>query len=117
MEATVIMVKCSESKQTFGMRVQKISDDDWERTWAFPIKDEVAKNEGYDKTKITANLFTSSEYPGCPHCKTMNVVQCATCGKLNCYNGEDTMICGWCNNKMGRISVSEKELEFSGTDY
>ena len=41
-EAAVITAKCSKGKRTYGIRIQKMEDGDWWRTWAFPIDEKRA---------------------------------------------------------------------------
>ena len=115
MEATIILAKCGKTGLSYGMRVQKMEDGDWWRTWAFPIKERQAKNEGYDKSRIRGNLCATSEYPGCPYCRAMSFVVC-DCGKISCWQGERQMKCHWCGTWRENISYTSDMMSFSGGD-
>lgn len=106
MEANVILIKCGQAKKTFGVRIQKMKDGDWARTWAFRINDTQAQSEGYDKNQIQGSLYATEEYPGCPYCKTDYFVQCSHCNKISCYSGGEIATCAWCGRT---LSVSAAE--------
>ena len=116
MEAAVILAKCPKNRQLYGMRAQKMNDGEWWRTWAFPIDEGRARQEGYDSTQVFSGMNQTDEYPGCPYCGATGFVQCGKCGKLNCWKGENTYTCLWCGNKMTRI-VSSSSFELSGGDH
>ncbi|MCL2054423.1 MAG: VWA domain-containing protein [Oscillospiraceae bacterium] len=63
------IAKCLKNDNIYGVRVEEIQKDKWEATWAFPIKPEVAKREGYTEQVFPKNLTYGKEYPGCPYCK------------------------------------------------
>jgi hypothetical protein len=65
----VLLSKCSKHGKTFGIRVEKRGND-WIRTWIFPISDDAARREGFDKTNITASFNVTKEFPWCPYCGT-----------------------------------------------
>ena len=117
MEAVIIMQKCSKKKAMFGVRVEKMSDGDWWRTWAFPMKETQARNEGYDKNSVRGNMYATEDFPGCPYCESTGFVQCGICKKLTCWNGESSMDCGWCGKKMNNIVVSKDGFELSGGKF
>ena len=115
MEANILLVKCPTAKKMFGIRVQKMKNGDWERTWAFKISEKQAGNEGYDNNTVNGSLNATKEYPGCPYCGTDGFVQCG-CGKLSCWNGEDELECLWCGTTMENF-VSASEFEVAGGGY
>ena len=107
MEANVILAKCSKNNRTFGIRVEK-RENEWVRTWAFPIDEAKAKREGFDRTKINGSLRAVDRYPGCPYCENYSFVKCG-CEKVSCYKGSDepeekpdnkykggSFLCNWC---------------------
>ena len=124
MTANVMLARCTEHKKLFGIRIEK-REGDWVRTWAFPIDEARAKNEGFDKTEISGSLKPAAEYPGCPYCKNIFLLQC-TCGKMLCCQNpasklkskeqandensqaqeEFSVCCEWC----GEVT---KEFEYS----
>lgn len=98
-EAVIVLAKCAHSHKTYGMRVEKNGKDNWNVTWAFPIKENSAKREGYDKTTVKGNIRFSDEYPGCPYCGGTQLTICS-CGHLGCTvvnNGIYT--CEWCGSR------------------
>lgn len=112
-KANVILVKCTQSKKLFGMRVQQ-QGSDWIRTWAFPIQENVASKEGFGNVKIQGSLNVTDEYPGCPYCETKGFFSCGVCNKLNCYHGEELTKCEWCGNSAETSAVDEFEVEGGG---
>ena len=114
MEATVLLAKCKKRNGYYGMRVQRLEDGDWWRTWAFPIDDRDAYRKESVVTSLRGNLFNTKQYPGCPYCGSINLVQCNKCGKLSCWNGEEQLSCPWCGHDMKNFVSSE--VSVSGGD-
>ena len=102
--AQVILIRCKSSKRLYCARIQQKKGNEWEMTWSFPIDDNRAKNEGFDKTKIKADCYATDDYPGCPTCGSTGYVQCGSCGKLTCWNGENRSKCAWCNEQLNDIA-------------
>lgn len=93
--ATVICAKCNRNGKLFGIRTEK-KNTGWAFTWSFPMTQERAANEGYDKTIINDSISTDSMYPGCPYCKTKGFIQCE-CGKIMCFDKDATHVtCKFC---------------------
>lgn len=113
-KANVILAKCRTERQMYGMRVEETGGD-WIRTWAFPIKEELAVQEGFDKVKIDGSFLATEDYPGCPYCGARNFFVCGSCGKLNCYNGEKITTCKWCGNSAETYSADT--LSVTGGGY
>jgi hypothetical protein len=63
------IAKCPATGKIYGVRVEEKSDKKWWATWAFPIKPEVAKREGYTTNQFPPDILYEKEYPGCPYCK------------------------------------------------
>ncbi len=99
--AEVMLCKCQQTGKTFGIRVEKTGPNSWMQTWAFPIKDKTAQNEGFSSSKIVGNIEFSEEYPGCPYCGAFSWFHCGNtnCGKITDFNGESWVKCGWCHNE------------------
>jgi hypothetical protein len=55
----------------YGVRVEQTDSECWTATWAFAIKEEVARREGYTSTGFPQNLAYAADYPGCPYCEKM----------------------------------------------
>lgn len=103
MEARIALCKCKEGKKAYGVRFEKTGKG-WKYTWAFPVKEDTAKREGYDETKILGDIGPDANYPGCPFCRAKYFVICS-CGKLNCNNINDpnaNFKCEWCG-AAGRV--------------
>lgn len=97
MEARIALCKCKEGKKAYGVRFEKFGNG-WKYTWAFPVREESAKREGYDETKILGDISPDAAYPGCPFCRAKSFVICS-CGKLNCNNVNTPnarFTCEWC---------------------
>ncbi|MCL1789227.1 MAG: hypothetical protein FWG33_02620 [Oscillospiraceae bacterium] len=119
MEANVMLARCAEHKKLFGIRIER-RNGDWVRTWAFPIDETRAKHEGFDKTEISGSLDPTPEYPGCPYCKNIFLLQC-TCGKMICCepnSGDESkkfsVSCEWCGALTEDIEYSDKISVNSG---
>ena len=99
----IVMGRCSQSKQGFGIRFERREGDEWAGTWAFAIKEAVAKKEGYEKTSMNGRFLFDPAFPGCPHCSTDAFFLCE-CGRLSCRRGETRRVtCPWCgkNDEVG----------------
>ena len=113
-KANVILAKCRTERELYGMQVEE-RNGDWIRTWAFPIKEELATKEGFDKVQIHGSFQSTEDYPGCPYCGTEGFFVCSTCGKLNCWNGETTTVCKWCGKSAGVRTADS--LDVTGGGY
>lgn len=117
MEANILLFKCSKANQMYGVRIQKMNDGDWWRTWAFKIKPHNAKSEGYDKTPVQGNLYPTQEYPGCPYCRTNGFIQCGKCKKISCWNGETSLDCPWCGVRMENFVEATEKFSVVGDKF
>ncbi len=115
MRADVILMKCPETKRTYGVRIEECRGD-WLRTWAFPMDEKRAVREGYNKTKITGDFSASEDFNGCPYCGSKDFVFCGRCGKLSCWNKEERITCGWCGITGDITTTTEKINVKSGGD-
>lgn len=62
------IAKCPASGRLYGVRIEQRGSKRL-ATWAFPIKPEAAKREGYVSTRIAPDIAYDQAYPGCPYCK------------------------------------------------
>ncbi len=114
-EALVILCKCAESHKTYGIRAEKASPNNWIFTWAFPIKEDVAKREGYEQSSISGNISFAENYPGCPYCGGLNWTVCS-CGHLSCTVLKNNIFtCEWCGAK-GKIDAYTGQNISAGSD-
>ena len=102
-EAQVILCRCQEDKSLFGITIEKSDDKNWSMKYSYPIDEKRAKNEGFNKSVIKADIIPDSIYKGCPKCGRKSLVKCGTCGKLTCYSDENSLTCGWCGKHLEDI--------------
>jgi hypothetical protein len=112
-DIVIVIGRCSQSKQCFGIRFERRTGSEWAGTWAFGIKDKVAKREGYEKARIDGQFSFDSEFPGCPHCSTHAFYLCS-CGQVACMNDENRQItCPWCGQR-GEVGGEVTSLDGGG---
>jgi hypothetical protein len=116
LNAKVILAKCSKTQKCFGIRIEQRGGD-WVRTWAFPIDERRAKNEGFEANKVSGSMNAVDNYHGCPYCGGVGFVHCG-CGKIGCWgSGGETRVyaCPWCKQE-GEVQIAEK-FDVSGGGY
>lgn len=92
----IVMARCCQAKQGFGMRFEEQSQDQWIANWAFAMREATAKREGYDQGTIDGAFGFDATYPGCPYCQAVGIFQCS-CGKVACWDGNHGQVtCPWC---------------------
>lgn len=100
----IVMSRCSRHRESYGIRLEEISRGMWSADWAFPVKETIAKKEGYDRSEIKGIFIVADEYPGCPYCKNKGIILCG-CDKVSCYDNRSPIAsCAWCGTK-GQIGV------------
>lgn len=109
MKAAVILTKCRRSHKLFGIRTEE-RDDGWYVDWAFKVTEKTAERENFDSEPVSGNIYIAPEYPACPYCEAKGFVQCAECGKITCWNGEEETVCEWCGNKENAEAADELTL-------
>ena len=67
LKVVIGIAKCPDTKKIYGVRIEERRGK-LAATWAFPIKPETAKREGYKEQAFPANLSYDSTYPVCPYC-------------------------------------------------
>lgn len=67
LNALVGIAKCPNTKGLYGVRIEERRGK-MVATWAFPIKPEIARKEGYKEQAFPASLIYDSAYPVCPYC-------------------------------------------------
>ena len=113
-EANVILATCKKD-QLYGIRIEK-RENDWVRTWAFRLQEEMAEKEGFDKVQLTGSFYTDDDYPGCPYCGAKKCFVCGSCGKVSCYDGSDRVVCNWCGAG-GRASRDDSAMDVTGGGF
>lgn len=66
-KAFAIMAVCEKTKEHFGITVDP-RNGCYAFTWAFKIKKEQAKKEGYEQTHVTGKVMYDKDFNGCPYC-------------------------------------------------
>lgn len=113
-EEMVIMAVCQKTSRPFGITARKV-ERDFVFQWAFKLSAESAKREGFDRNKVSGNIFNADEFPGCPHCGAQTWFQCGRCGKFVCMDGEQKIVrCPACGNE-AEVVVSDS-FDLSGGD-
>lgn len=114
-EAVIVLCRCGEVHKPYGIRAEKNSIDNWTFTWAFPMKEDSAKREGYDHASISGRIIFNDEYPGCPYCGGRRITVCS-CGHLSCTIVKTGLFtCEWCGLK-GPVGDYTGERISAGTD-
>ena len=114
-EAVILLCKCGEAHKTYGIRAEKNGPDNWIFTWAFPIKEESAKRERYDRVTVKGNISLADDYPGCPYCGGKNPTVCS-CGYLSCTVLKSNLFtCEWCGTQ-GTIEAYTGGAISAGSD-
>jgi len=99
-KVAVATLRCRQSKQCFAIRFERNGTNQWAATWAFPIKESVAKREGYEQNRMNGTFVIGDKYPGCPYCSARDFFQCA-CGRLACWTGQtNKVVCPTCSKKV-----------------
>ena len=64
---------------------------------------------------ISGRVDLDPEYPGCPYCGTRGWVLCGTCGKLMCWDDDESFKCLWCG-ATGTVTAAET-FDLTGGGY
>jgi hypothetical protein len=100
LKVVIVVAKCVNSKQNFGIRFEEKLAGEWIGDWAFSIKETAAQREGYDRNSIIGQFGFDEKYPGCPVCEVRSIVKCGSCGKVACWDEKRTThLCPWCGKK------------------
>ncbi len=106
----IVMSRCCRTREGFGIRFEEKVRGQWSADWAFPVKETLAKKEGYDRAVIKGMIMLDEEYPGCPYCKNDSAIHCPRCDKVSCYDQRSSVsTCGWCGlrGQVGGSSAGE----------
>lgn len=114
LKVAIVFARCQANRQPFGIRFEQAGTRTWAGVWAFPMREETAKREGYDRTHISGEITLTAAYPGCPHCRSASIVRCGSCTHVTCLNAErHEFACPWCGNQ-GHVSGSIDHLDVGG---
>lgn len=106
-EVVITLLRCSQSKSPFGVRMEKIETGTWMANWTFSTRADTARREGYGEHVIGGGLLLDANYPGCPYCGADSMFKCNTCGQASCWDTASRVVtCVWCGSP-GRVSEDE----------
>ena len=113
-EEMVVMATCQQTKRLFGITVQK-EGKNYVFAWAFKMNAETAKREGFERNKVSGNIFMAKEYPGCPHCGALSWFQCGVCSHFVCMPYDQEVVrCPECGNQ-GEVVIADS-FDLNGGD-
>lgn len=112
LDAKVVLSHCNRDGRLYGMLVEERTRGNWFIKWTFPISEQRAKSEHFDKTTIDGNIEFADEYPGCAYCKQYGFWNCP-CGAYHCWDGKDEVYCTVCK-RTTRIGGTITSLEGGG---
>ncbi len=100
LNVSVVMARCNTNRKSFGIRLEERRHGHWTANWAFAIKEQSAKREGYDRNEMKGSFEIADEYPGCPYCEGNGMYKCGSCGKVACWDSVTiTVTCPTCGVK------------------
>jgi hypothetical protein len=67
LNVAVGIAKCPNTKKVYGVRMEE-RHGKIVATWAFPIRPETARKEGYKEDAFPAGIAYDPKYPVCPYC-------------------------------------------------
>ena len=104
----VVPARCGGRDRLFGVRMEELGRGRWAATWAFSLREDVAKREGYDARTLEGSFEVASGYPGCPYCEAGSFYVCG-CEVVVCWNGVDQVVtcpsCGSTGELSGGATV------------
>ena len=110
----VVLGRCAKRLASYGMRMERQSQSTWIATWAFPIREAIAKREGYDRVQLNGSFQTGKEFPGCPHCEAKGFFRCGSCGAIACWDAESIGVtCPTCHTA-GELSGEITQIAAGG---
>jgi hypothetical protein len=99
-QVVIVVGRCNHTGDTYGIRFEEQGAGVWVFDWAFRIRPEAARREGYDRTVIEGRFVRGEHYPGCPSCGAPGFFLCG-CGRVNCWDGEHQEVtCAWCKERI-----------------
>lgn len=111
--AFATMAMCEKTKEPFGITIDP-RDGCYAFVWAFKIKQEQAKREGYDQTHVRGAVTFDEHFNGCPHCGAKNFYVCSSCGRVICYHGQEFVTCPNCGSSSMLQTADSVDLSGGG---
>ena len=109
-----IETKCKNTKDTFYVKYSKGADGVWVLLRG---EKQLSDNEKRDITNRTIDISQSRMSPryACPYCGNTGFIECASCKRITCYDGQNsTAYCAHCKIDL-KISGTLKSLKGDGT--
>lgn len=112
-KAFAMMAMCPEERKYYGITVDYLRKNAYKFVWAFKIDKDKATREGYASRSVHGSIEVDARYPGCPYCKSKQVVFCS-CGTVMCWHGQRVITCPSCGDTGEVSKVSSVELKGRG---
>jgi hypothetical protein len=108
LNVVIVLGRCSRSARLYGIRFEEKGRGSWVADWAFPIKEQTAHRERFDRGDITGSFMFAVGYPGCPGCGAPSVFRCS-CGKVACWDGKGQAVtCPWCRGSVRLVRTVDR---------
>lgn len=91
LNVVVVPARCGHGNHLFCIRMEQVNPRQWMATWAFSMREDVAKREGYDARTLEGSFGFAPGYPGCPYCESGSMYVCG-CAMVVCWNGQDRVV-------------------------
>lgn len=106
-EVSIVIARCVQSKQPYGIRFQQDFVGKWTATWAFKRGERWLLKPRESSQHLTGGVALGETFPGCPHCGGGSFVRCGHCEAVGCWDKQtDPYPCPHCGRSApigGRI--------------
>jgi hypothetical protein len=117
LKVAVGIAKCPSTGKIYGVRVEERGSK-WVATWAFPIKPEVAKREGYSTNRFPPDITYDKAYPGCPFCKRFeNLSEITKNAVVREFSGDIGIYSKWAGVNRIPIASADKYGNADGNEF
>ena len=113
LKVVVVPARCGHGNYLFCTRVEHVAAGEWVATWAFKVREDVVKREGYDAGTLEGSLGFAPGYPGCPYCESCSLYVCG-CGTVVCWNGQDRVVTCPCCGLTSELREGEIVIRITG---
>ncbi|MBR1592031.1 MAG: hypothetical protein IJ666_03355 [Ruminococcus sp.] len=115
--AQLLLCRCSRNKELFGITMEQRTSNEWEFMYSYPIEEKRTESEGFDSNTVTASMYFSSSFAGCPYCRTLSFFQCGICHRINCNPKDgDSAECAWCSARLTEFDNQDETTVPTGAD-
>lgn len=111
----VLTGRCSKTRRPYLMKYERppvkvsglnfdLNINRFNIAGCYPISEDYFSWSDPTASDIQINTSELHGVPGCPHCGNRSAFAQCECGKLLCINGEDDVICPWCERAISFAS-------------